>query len=74
MQTIKVETPAELVIAAGLDTDDVSAGASRLLALELYREEKVLLGRAAELCSLPVEQFLEFAGRNRFRSTMAPAT
>jgi predicted HTH domain antitoxin len=38
--------------------------ASRLLALELYRENRLSLGRAAELCQTPVEQFLEFAGRH----------
>jgi predicted HTH domain antitoxin len=33
-----------------------------LLALELYRENKVSLGRAAELCQTPVERFMIFAG------------
>jgi predicted HTH domain antitoxin len=32
--------------------------------LELYREDRVSLGRAAELCHLPTEQFMEFAGRH----------
>jgi hypothetical protein len=36
--------------------------AARLLALELFREDKVSLGRAAELCETPVEAFMEFAG------------
>jgi predicted HTH domain antitoxin len=64
MQTVRVEIPAELVVAAGLDVDDLSAEAARLLALELYREDRVSLGRAAELCHLPVERFMEFAGRH----------
>ena len=64
MQTVRAEIPAELVVAAGLDADDLSAEAARLLALELYREDKVSLGRAAELCHLPVERFMEFAGRH----------
>ena len=33
-----------------------------LLALELYRERKVSVGRAAELCQVSVEQFMIFAG------------
>ena len=33
-----------------------------LLALELYRENKISLGRAAELCRTPVEAFMVFAG------------
>jgi len=64
MQTVRVDIPAELVIAAGLDADDLSLEAARLLALELYREDKVSLGRAAELCETPLEQFMEFAGRH----------
>ena len=64
MQTVRVEIPAELVVAAGLDADNLSAAATRLLALELYREDKVSLGSAAELCHIPVEQFMEFSGRH----------
>jgi len=64
MQTVRVEIPAELVVAAGLDADNLSAAATRLLGLELYREGKVSLGSAAELCHLPVEQFMEFSGRH----------
>jgi predicted HTH domain antitoxin len=64
MQTVRVEIPAELVVAAGLDADNLSAAATRLLALELYREDKVSLGSAAELCQMPVEQFMEFSGRH----------
>ena len=64
MQTVRVEIPRELVVAAGLDPDNLSAEAARLLALELYREDKVSLGRASELCQMPVEQFMEFAARH----------
>jgi predicted HTH domain antitoxin len=62
MRTVRVEIPAELVLAAGLDAANISVEATRLLALELYREDKVSLGRAAELCHLPTERFMEFAG------------
>jgi len=64
MQTAMVEIPAELVVAAGLDVDNLSAAATRLLALELYQEDKVSLGSAAELCHMPVEQFMKFSGRH----------
>jgi predicted HTH domain antitoxin len=64
METVRAEIPAELVMVAGLDADNLSAEATRLLALELYREDRVSLGRAAELCHVPVEQFMEFAGRH----------
>lgn len=64
MQTVRVDIPADLVVAAGLDADNLSTEATRLLALELYREDRVSLGRAAELCHLPIERFMEFAGRH----------
>jgi predicted HTH domain antitoxin len=64
MQTVRLEIPAELVAAAGLDADKLSEEATRLLALELYREDRISLGRASELCHLPVEQFMEFSGRH----------
>ena len=43
---------------------DRSAEAIRLLALELYREGRVSLGSAAELCHLPIERFMEFSCRH----------
>ena len=64
MQTVRAEIPAELVVAAGLDAQNLSIEAARLLALELYREGKVSLGRAAELCHTPLELFVGFAGRH----------
>jgi predicted HTH domain antitoxin len=64
MQTLRVEIPAELVSAAGLDTGNLSAETARLLALVLYREDKVSLGRAAELCQMPVERFMEYAAQH----------
>jgi len=34
-----------------------------LLALELYPEDKVSLGRAAELCQTPLAAFMNFAAK-----------
>ena len=64
METVRVEIPAELARAAGLNTENLSVEASGLIALELYRKDKVSLGRAAELCHMPLEQFMEFAARH----------
>ncbi len=58
---MRVDLPSALLKAANLGDGDVSAEAARLLALELYREEKVSLGRAAELCQTPLAAFMEFA-------------
>ena len=64
MQTVRVEIPEELVRMAGWSPDNLSVEAARLLALELYREDKVSLGRATELCQMPIEQFMEFSARH----------
>lgn len=64
METVEVELPADFVREAGLDHADPSKATARLLALELYREDRISLGRAAELCQTPIQRFLEFAGRH----------
>jgi predicted HTH domain antitoxin len=61
METVKVDLPAALLQAAKLDAGNLSEEAARLLALELFREEKVSLGRAAELCRTPLAAFMAFA-------------
>ena len=60
METVKVDLPAALLHAANLDRTNLSQEAARLLALELFREEKISLGRAAELCHTPLAAFMEF--------------
>jgi predicted HTH domain antitoxin len=61
MDTVSLELPAELVKLAQLDTDNLSQEAAKILALDLFRERKVSLGRAAELCATPLAAFMDFA-------------
>ena len=61
MELIQVKLPGELLAAAELSLEEPSLAAARLVALELFREGKVSLGRAAELCSTPLASFMEFA-------------
>jgi predicted HTH domain antitoxin len=63
METEHVELPAALLKAAGLDRRHLSEDAARLLAVELFREDKVSLGRAAELCQTPLAAFMEFVAQ-----------
>jgi predicted HTH domain antitoxin len=63
METVDVKLPSELVRAANLEEGSLSQEAARLLALELYREDKISLGRAAELCQTPVAAFMDFAAK-----------
>jgi len=64
MKTVDVKLPSDLVEAANLENADVSQEAARLLALELYREDKVSLGRAAELCQTPLAAFMDFVAKH----------
>src|SRR3981189_77624 len=64
METVDVKLPSELLKAANLEPSSLSQEAARLLALELYREDKVSLGRAAELCQTPLAAFMDFVARH----------
>jgi predicted HTH domain antitoxin len=65
METVRVDLPAALLQAAKLDACDLSQEAARLLALELFREARVSLGRAGELCRTPLAAFMVFRLRMR---------
>ena len=61
---MRVDLPSPLLKAANLEEENFSQEAARLLALELYREARVSLGRAAELCQTPVAVFIDFAAKH----------
>ena len=61
MATVNVDLPADLVAAARLDQGNVSQEAAKFIALELFREGTVSLGRAAELSAAPLAAFMDFA-------------
>jgi predicted HTH domain antitoxin len=63
MKTLQVELPVDLVTVAKLDQGSgVSQEAAKLIALELFREDTISLGRAAELCQTPLEAFIAYVG------------
>jgi predicted HTH domain antitoxin len=64
METVRIELPTALLKAANLEGRNLSQEAARLLALELYREDKISLGRAAELCQTPLAAFIDFAAQH----------
>lgn len=61
MVTVQVELPEELLRTANVSTERRSLEVAKLLALELFRERTISLGRAAELCGVPVAEFMQFA-------------
>jgi predicted HTH domain antitoxin len=64
METGDVELPSSLLRAANVEESNLPEEAARLLALELYREDKFSLGRAAELCHMPLAAFMDFAAKH----------
>lgn len=65
MKTLYVELPVDLITAARLDQGTgLSQEAAKLIALELFREDKVSMGRAAELCQTPIEAFIDYVGHH----------
>jgi predicted HTH domain antitoxin len=64
METVDIKLPSELLKAANLEQSSLSLEAARLLALELNREDRLSLGRAAELCQTPLAAFMEFAAKH----------
>jgi predicted HTH domain antitoxin len=64
METVRVELPSALLRAANLEGSNLSQEAARLLAIELYREDKVSLEHAAELCQTPLAAFMDFAAKH----------
>jgi predicted HTH domain antitoxin len=66
MSTVQVDLPEDLLRAASVYPSAHSPASilrevAKLLALELYREGSVSLGRGAELCSVSQAEFMQFA-------------
>jgi predicted HTH domain antitoxin len=62
MSKVRVELSEELFAFANV-SGTPSRSASKLIALELFRERRVSAGKAAELAGVSLEEFLEFAAR-----------
>ena len=65
MSTVTVQVPQEALALAGMDNQSDSERVCLLVALELFREERVSLGRAAELAGLGVEEFMDFSAHRQ---------
>jgi predicted HTH domain antitoxin len=57
--------PADLLqVVSQLNAGDLAQETAKLLALELFREDKISMGRAAQLCRILIEAFMEFAANH----------
>ena len=60
-----LELPVDLLPAVGeFHAGDLTKQTAKLVALELFREDKVSMGRTAELCQTPLAAFMEFAAEH----------
>ncbi len=60
-----VGLPLELLQTVGqFHSGDLAQETAKLIALELFREDKISMGRAAELCNTPLAAFMEFAAEH----------
>jgi predicted HTH domain antitoxin len=65
METRSLELPTDLLqVVSQLNAGDLAEETAKLLALELFREDKISMGRAAELCHTHLEAFMEFAAEH----------
>ncbi len=62
MATVEIKISDELLKAAKVPQERGSEEVAKLLALELYRERAISLGRAAELGGVSTPRFMQFAG------------
>jgi len=65
MQAVTLQLPNELIALAGLKKQNLPQETLKLIVLELFREELVSLGKAAELCNLSVGEFMEFSASRK---------
>ena len=62
MATVEIKISDELLRVANVPQERSSEEVAKLLALELYRERAVSLGKAAELAGVSTAEFMQFAG------------
>ena len=63
MEKVQVELSEEFIRTANISFDHLSQEVAKMIALELFREDSISLGKAAELCSVSVEEFMHFAAQ-----------
>ena len=57
--TIAIEVPRDLLVALNIPAAEISMRAREWVALELYREQVISAGKAAEMLGLTKSQFID---------------
>ena len=75
MENVEIKVPRDLMKLLGHEDVDALERHSRLiLAVELYNEGKVSLGRAAELADVSYEAFFQFLRKKGHKIRVGPKT
>lgn len=61
MKNVTIELPEEVFNKARIDLKSASEEVRRLIALELYRERKISMSRAAEIAGMPLSEFISLS-------------
>ena len=75
MEAIEIKVPRDLIELLGLENAESLGRHSRLLlAVELYIDRKVSLGKAAELAGIPYDEFYDFLKERGHKLRVGPKT
>ncbi len=61
MKNVTIELPEEVFNKARIDLKSASEEVRKLIALELYRERKISMSRAAEIAGMPLSEFISLS-------------
>ena len=61
MKNVTIEFPKEVFNKARIDLKSASEEVRKLIALELYRERKISMSRAAEIAGMPLGEFISLS-------------
>ena len=64
MATLNINIPEEVIFVLKKDKKALESEISKMLALKLYSEKKLSLGKCAELAGMPKNDFVQYLGEN----------
>ena len=65
MKTVSVDIPRELIYIFKIQEKDLSKAVRESLAIELYREGKISMGKAAEIAEVSRWEMFDLLGRKK---------
>jgi len=63
MAEVNIKLPEEIFALANLKKEKASEEVRKLIALELFRENVISMGKAAEIAGIPLAEFMELSAK-----------